>query len=250
MMDSLSRPQSVLLLGATSDIGQAICRAWAGSLIRVQLAGRPSPGRDALVEEWNSRGVAASALDFDADAPETHAAVIAGAFAAGDVDVVVLAFGALGDQASAEADPAEAARTVTTTYVGAVSTGLAVASALEAQGHGALVVLSSVAGQRARRSNYVYGSAKAGLDTFARGLADRLHGSGAHVLIVRPGFVHSAMTAGLEPAPLAVTPDQVAEVVVHALARGRGVVYAPGAMRVVMAGLRAVPGPLFRRLPI
>lgn len=250
MMDALNRPQSVLLLGATSDLGQAICRRWEGSLTRLLLAGRPTPRRDELVEQWRARGVDAVAIDFDAADPQTHEAIVAEAFAGGDVDVVVLAFGVLGDQAAYEADPAAAAADAITNYAGAVSSGLAAAAELERQGHGALVVLSSVAGLRARRSNYVYGSTKAGLDALANGLADRLAGSGAHVLIVRPGFVRTSMTEGLPEAPLAVDADQVADAVVAALAKHRRVVYVPAAMRAVMLALRAVPGPIFRRLPL
>ena len=249
-MDALGRPGSVLLLGATSDIGQAIARRWADSLVRIVLAGRPSPEREAVAAQWSARGIRVEVVDFDAAAPGTHAELVDGIFAGGDIDVVLLAFGVLGDQAGFEADPATAAAAATVNFSGAMSSALAVASALEAQGHGHLVVLSSVAGLRARRSNYVYGATKAGLDTLASGLADRLHGSGCHVMIVRPGFVSTSMTEGLDPAPLAVTADEVAEAVIHGLARSRRVVYVPAAMRVVMLGLRALPGSVFRRLPI
>lgn len=249
-MDALNRPQSVLLLGATSELGQAICQRWADSLTRLVLAGRPSQRRTELVAAWRDTGVHAVGVDFDASNTASHAAIVADAFAEGDLDVVVLAFGVLGDQASFEADPAAAAEAATTNFAGAVSSGLAVATALEAQGHGALVVLSSVAGLRARRSNYVYGSTKAGLDALSNGLADRLAGSGCHVLIVRPGFVRTAMTRDLPEAPLAVEPDDVARAVVSGLARGRRVVYVPAAMRVAMLALRALPGPVFRRLPL
>ncbi|MGB8021841.1 MAG: SDR family NAD(P)-dependent oxidoreductase [Candidatus Nanopelagicales bacterium] len=249
-MDSLGRPQSVLLLGATSDIGQAICRRSSGSLSRLLLAGRPSAERDALVGRWQGQGVATTAVDFDASVPADHERLIHEAFASGDIDLVVLAFGVLGDQAALESDPAAAAAAVSANYVGAVSSGLAVASELEAQGHGVLVVLSSVAGERARRSNYIYGSSKAGVDVLANGLADRLHGSGAHVLIVRPGFVRTSMTSGMRGGPLAVGAEDVAEVVVRGIARGSRTVYVPAAMRLVMLGLRATPGPVFRRLPI
>lgn len=250
MMDSLGRPQSVLILGATSDIGQAICRRWSGSLTRLLLAGRPSAERDALVARWQQQGVAASAVDFDAGVPADHEHLIHEAFADADIDVVVLAFGVLGDQAALEADPAAAAAAVSANYVGAVSSGLAVATELEAQGHGVLVALSSVAGERARRSNYIYGSSKAGVDVLANGLADRLLGSGAHVLIVRPGFVRTPMTAGRRGGPLAVVAEDVADAVVRGLSRGSRTVYVPRAMRLVMLGLRATPGPIFRRLPI
>ena len=137
----------------------------------------------------------------------------------------------------------------TTNYVGAVSVSLAVARLLRRQGHGTLVVLSSVAGERVRKANFIYGSSKAGLDGFAQGLGDSLAGSGASVLIVRPGFVHSKMTAGMDAAPLATTPQKVAEATVAALASGRQIVWVPGALRLVMAVFRHLPRAVFRRLP-
>jgi decaprenylphospho-beta-D-erythro-pentofuranosid-2-ulose 2-reductase len=133
---------------------------------------------------------------------------------------------------------------------GAVSISLAVAQRLRAQGHGRLVVLSSVAGERVRKANFVYGATKAGLDGFAQGLGDSLEGSGAAVVVVRPGFVHSTMTAGLDPAPFATTPDAVAEATVAGLRRGRRTVWAPGILRVVFSVLRHLPGPVWRRLPL
>ena len=168
----------------------------------------------------------------------------------GDLDVVVLAFGVLGDQATFDADPVAAAAAVTTNYSGAVSVGLAVARRLRTQGHGDLVVLSSVAGERVRRANFVYGSSKAGLDAFAQGLGDSLVGSGASVLVVRPGFVASSMTAGLDPAPMSTTPEAVAAAVVKGLRAGRRTIWVPGALRFVFAVFRHLPGPVWRRMPL
>jgi len=125
-----------------------------------------------------------------------------------------------------------------------------VAEQLRAQGHGTLVVLSSIAGERARRSNYVYGSSKAALDAFAQGLSDRLVDSGVRVMIVRPGFVHTKMTAGETPPPLATTPGVVADSVIEGLAAGRPIVWVPSMLRPVMSVLRHLPRPVFRRLPI
>jgi decaprenylphospho-beta-D-erythro-pentofuranosid-2-ulose 2-reductase len=113
-----------------------------------------------------------------------------------------------------------------------------------------LVVLSSVAGERVRRANFVYGATKAGLDGFAQGLGDSLVGTGARVLVVRPGFVHSAMTKGMKAVPFATTPDRVAVITAGALRAGRRTVWAPGILRYVFSILRHVPGPIWRRLPL
>lgn len=252
MMDALGEPQAVLVLGGTSEIALATVRALPRRrLRRVVLAGRPSAARDAAVTALAAEGVSGvEAVDFDAADTTQHAAIIDAVFDGGDIDVVLLAFGVLGDQAEAEADPDAAVAVATVNYTGAVSAGLRVATRLRQQGHGTLVVLSSVAGDRARRSNFVYGSTKAGLDAFAQGLGDALHGTGARVLIVRPGFVRTRMTTGLDEAPMTIDPQDVAQIIVTALRKGKETVYAPGPLRFVMMGLKSVPRPLFRKLPI
>jgi decaprenylphospho-beta-D-erythro-pentofuranosid-2-ulose 2-reductase len=252
MTDALARPTSILLLGGTSEIGLATLRALASpALRRVVIAARPSAARDDVVHSLTGSGInGVVAQDFDASDTDAHDAMLADAFAAGDIDVVIVAFGVLGDQQEYEDHPDQAVDAAQVNYVGAVSVCLRTARLLTAQGHGSLVVLSSVAGERARRSNFVYGSTKAGLDALASGLADSLHGTGARVLIVRPGFVRTSMTEHLEPAPLAVTADQVAQAVVSGLRRRATVVYAPATLRVVMSALRHVPRSVFRRLPI
>jgi decaprenylphospho-beta-D-erythro-pentofuranosid-2-ulose 2-reductase len=121
---------------------------------------------------------------------------------------------------------------------------------MSAQGHGTIVLLSSVAGERARQSNYMYGSSKAGVDAFAQGLGDSLAGTGVQVMVVRPGFVKTKMTAGRDPVPFSTTADAVAGEVVKGLARGSHTVWAPPVLRLVMSVLRHVPRPLFRRLPL
>lgn len=252
MMDALGEPQGVLVLGGTSEIALATVRALPRArLRRVVLAGRPSSARDEAVAALTAEGIAGvEAVDFDAADTAQHAAVIDAVFDAGDIDIVLLAFGVLGDQDEAEANPDAAVTVATVNYTGAVSAGLRVAARLRQQGHGTLVVLSSVAGDRARRSNFVYGSTKAGLDAFAQGLGDALHGTGARVLIVRPGFVRTRMTTGLDEAPMTINPQDVAQIIVTALRKGKETVYAPGPLRFVMMGLKSVPRPLFRKLPI
>lgn len=248
----MGRPQSLLVLGGSSEIANAVVRAFrTTALQRVVLAGRPGPKLVEAASALVASGVAGvTTAPFDANHTDSHDAVLDSAFGAGDIDVVLLAFGVLGDQTTFESDPDLAVEAAQVNYVGAVSVGLRVANRLRTQGHGTLVVLSSVAGERARRSNFVYGSTKAGLDLLATGLADALHGSGARVLVVRPGFVRTGMTAGRPAAPLAVSSEQVAAAVVAGYRSGRELVYVPAAMRWVMAGLRHLPRPLFRRLPL
>lgn len=252
MTDALDRPTSMLVLGGTSEIALATVLALRSpALRRVVLAARPSTQRDDAVADLTAAGVqGVTTVDFEAADTASHETLLDAAFAAGDLDVVLVAFGVLGDQEDFEANPDHAVEAAQVNYVGAVSVCLRSAHLLRAQGHGSLVVLSSVAGERARRSNFLYGSTKAGLDALASGLADSLVDSGARVLIVRPGFVRTGMTSHLEPAPLSVTAEQVAEAVVTGLRRRSTVVYAPGAMRFVMSGLRHLPRPVFRRLPI
>ncbi|MEU2424645.1 decaprenylphospho-beta-D-erythro-pentofuranosid-2-ulose 2-reductase [Streptomyces sp. NPDC007851] len=251
MKDAFGMPQSLLVLGGTSEIALATARRLIARRTRtVWLAGRPSPALEQAAAHLRTLGPDVHTVPFDALDPESHEAALGKVFAEGDVDVVLLAFGVLGDQATDEREPLSAVRVAQTNYTGAVSAGLVSARALQAQGHGSLVVLSSVAGERARRSNFIYGSSKAGLDAFTQGLGDALHGTGVHVMVVRPGFVRSKMTEGLEEAPLATTPEAVATAIETGLRRRSEVVWVPGALRVVMSALRHAPRSVFRRLPI
>jgi decaprenylphospho-beta-D-erythro-pentofuranosid-2-ulose 2-reductase len=251
MKDAFGTPQSLLLLGGTSEIGLATARRLiARRTHTVWLAGRPSPGLEAAAAELRNLGAQTRIVAFDALVPTAHAAVLGKVFAEGDIDMVLLAFGVLGDQTNDEAEPLAAVRVAQTNYTGAVSASLVCAGALQSQGHGSIVVLSSVAGERTRRANFIYGSSKAGLDAFAQGLGDALHGTGVHVMVVRPGFVRTKMTAGLDEAPLATTPEAVAAAIELGLRRRSGTVWVPGTLRAVMSALRHVPRPLFRRLPL
>ncbi|AJP03459.1 short-chain dehydrogenase [Streptomyces cyaneogriseus subsp. noncyanogenus] len=251
MKDAFGIPQSLLVLGGTSEIALATARRLVARRTRtVWLAGRPSPALEQAAAGLRALGAEVRTVAFDALDPESHEAVLGKVFAESDIDLVLLAFGILGDQAHDEREPVSAVRVAQTNYTGAVSAGLVSAAALQAQGHGSLVVLSSVAGERARRANFIYGSSKAGLDAFAQGLGDALHGTGVHVMVVRPGFVRSRMTAGLEEAPLATTPEAVATAIELGLRRRSETVWVPGALRLVMSAVRHLPRAVFRRLPV
>lgn len=253
MKDALGRPQSLLLLGGSSDIGLATARALVARRARtVVLAGRRPDALEAPAAELRDLGAERVAtLAFDADDTASHGGFADDAFSRhGDIDVVLVAFGVLGDQRQAEEDPQEAVDVLRTNLVGAASIGLHAARHLRRQGHGTLVALSSVAGERVRRSNFVYGASKAGFDAFFQGLGDSLVGSGVSVLIVRPGFVHTKMTAGREPLPLATTPEKVAGVIVSAIEEGAEEAWAPPPLRYLMIGVRHLPRAAFRRLKV
>ncbi|MFI6419813.1 decaprenylphospho-beta-D-erythro-pentofuranosid-2-ulose 2-reductase [Streptomyces sp. NPDC050842] len=253
MKDAFGTPQSLLVLGGTSTIGLATARRMIARGVRtVWLAGRPSPALTAAADSLRALGTDVRTVPFDALDTESHEERLGKIFTEGPIDVVLLAFGVLGDQAHDEADPVAAARVAQTNYTGAVSAGLVCAGALQAQGHGSLVVLSSVAGERARRGDFIYGSSKAGLDVFAQGLGDALYGTGVHVMVVRPGSVRSTAAAGrARPrARLSATPEAVATAIELGLRRRSETVWVPGTLRMVMAAVRHVPRPLFRLLPV
>lgn len=247
MRDALDGFGSMLVLGGTSEIGLAIVRRLADARTRrIVLAGRPSAALDAAAAALP----AATTEAFDARDTESVPAVLGRVWAGGDVDLVIAAAGVLGDDAVTRADPGAAVALWRVNFTGLGAAILEAAARLRDQGHGTLVVLSSVAGERARAANFVYGASKAGLDALAQGLGDALHGTGVRVLVVRPGYVHTRMTRGIPAPPLSTTPDAVADRVAAALGRGSHTVWAPPAMRWVMSAVRHLPRPVFRRLPL
>jgi decaprenylphospho-beta-D-erythro-pentofuranosid-2-ulose 2-reductase len=216
----------------------------------VLLAARNPDQARPLAEELRVLGADADVIAFDARATAAHEELARTAFdRIGDIDVVLVAFGTLGADAGLASDPEAIAAVLQTNFVGAASAIVPIARRMVDQGHGTIVVLSSVAGERARKSNFVYGASKAGLDAFAQGLGDALAATGVTVMVVRPGFVHTKMTAGLRPAPLSTTPEAVAAAIVDGLARRSEIVWTPPVLRVVMSLLRHLPRALFRRLP-
>jgi decaprenylphospho-beta-D-erythro-pentofuranosid-2-ulose 2-reductase len=251
--DAIGNVQRILILGGTSEIALATVRRMTRERrgVRVTLAARKSDRRADAAADLRAAGLDVDELDFEATERDSYEGAIASAFEqGGDVDVVMVAFGLLGDQERAWRDLDAALDLVQVNYTAAVGCGVLVAERMRAQGHGTIIAMSSVAGERPRRSNFAYGSTKAGMDAFYTGLGDAVADDGVHVLVVRPGFVRSRMTAGLSAAPLSQTPDQVAEIIVAGLRAGRLTVWAPSAMRWVMTALRHVPRPIFRRLPV
>lgn len=246
---------TVLVLGGRSEIGVALARRLVadGRASTVVLAARRAGELTEESRTITSAGPASVAtVEFDADDVAAHAAVLdAVEREHGAPDTVVVAFGILGDQRRAEDDAEHALAVVHTDYTAQVGVLTRVAARMRARGRGEIVAFSSVAGWRVRRANYVYGSAKAGLDGFSTGLADALRGTGVHLTLVRPGFVIGRMTAdsGLSPAPLSSTPEQVADAVADGMGRGRDVVWVPATLRLLAVVMRVLPAAVWRRMP-
>jgi decaprenylphospho-beta-D-erythro-pentofuranosid-2-ulose 2-reductase len=251
MKNALGAVQTALVLGGRSEIGLATVRKLVGHGCDTVLLGvrDPSAVEEQVRELTEAGATTVKAIAFDAADTASHLSTIEKCFAEHpDIDLVLIAFGVLGHGAGLDTEPDAAVAAVVTNYVGAVSSGLAAGQCLRQQGHGTIVVLSSVAGERARRSNFVYGSSKSGLDAFAQGLGDALAGSGVRVLVVRPGFVHSKMTNGLDPAPFATTPEAVADAIMDALASGKEIVWVPATLRWVAMVFHLLPRPLWRKV--
>ena len=252
VLDATGRPRSLFLLGGTSDIALAVAERYASRVpgLRVVLAARPGERRDSAVTRLAGVGCDVHAVDLEARSVDSHEDAVRAAAALGDIDVAVVAYGLLGDNERAWTDVAAGTELAEVNFVGPLAAGILLGERVREQGHGVVVALSSVAAERPRRSNFVYGATKAGTDAFFTGLGEALREHGGHVLVVRPGFVRSKMTAGLEPAPLATDPGRVADAVLAAVDARREQVWVPGAMRGVMVVLRHLPRPVFRRLPI
>ncbi len=239
-----------MLLGGRSEIGIELARRLAPGATVILAARKADQLADQIAAVRAAGAVAVHTQEFDADDLDSHGPLVASTVADhGPIDTAVLAFGILGDQARAETDAAHAVAVIHTDYVAQVSLLTHLAAAMRQAGRGSLVVFSSVAGVRVRRANYVYGSAKAGLDGFANGLADALHGTGVALLIARPGFVIGRMTQGMTPAPLSSTPEQVAAATARALGKGRRTVWIPWPLRPMFFAMRLLPQFIWRRLP-
>ena len=253
MIDATGQPQSVLVLGGASEIAQALVDRLTegGRCQTVALAGRSSARLTEAARHVEGRGVkTVETIEFDVADVGGHRKLIDATFdRLGDFDLVVAAAGQLGNQEALEHDPEGTAALLTANFTGLAAALVAVADRLRRQGHGQIVVLSSVAGDRPRRANFIYGSSKSGLDAFACGLGDALLPTGVGVTVVRPGFVVGRMTAGMQPAPFATTPEAVAEAIAGAIRRRADVVYVPTVLRWVFAVMRVLPRALWRRMP-
>ena len=250
-MNAVVDVETAVILGGTSEIGvqtaKALIRAGAR---RVVLAGRDLPAMEAVAAGMRDGGdVDVTVVAFDAADVDSHEDLVGALFAElGDIDLTLLAFGVLGDQLQAEEDGAAALDVMRTNLDGVVSVAVPLARRMRAQGHGHLVLLSSVAAERPRRGNFVYGASKAGADAFFQGLADSLEGTGVHAMVVRPGRVRTRMTAGMPDIPFTTDPDRVAHDILAGLRRGSHTIWSPPVLRAVMFGMRHLPRPIFRRV--
>lgn len=238
---------NVLVLGATSAIAQAAARVWARRGAQLFLVARNGARLSAVAEDLTARGAKVLTLAQDLDDSAQHEALVENALLAlGEVDVVLLAQGVLGDTAATERDPAAAEQVLRTNLVAPVR--LLTLFAQRLRKGATIVALSSVAGDRGRAKNGVYGASKAGLDAFLSALRQRLGERGIQVVTAKPGFVDTPMTAGMKKSPLFSSAESVGRGIVRAVDRRRDVVYLPWWWRGVMWLVRAIPEAFFRRM--
>jgi short-subunit dehydrogenase len=239
-----------LIFGATSAIARNTARLYARDGDRLFLAGRNAEKIQAVARDLLVRGAGkADYFTADLDDIDLHETVIRKAVESlGGLDTVLIAFGTLSDQKACEQDYRLAEREIRTNFLSVVSLLTSIANLFERQGGGSIAVISSVAGDRARRSNYVYGTAKGAVSLFLQGLRNRLHHKGVHVLTVKPGFVDTPMTAHLRKNALFARPEDVARGIYRAMAEKKDVVYLPGYWRFIMAVVRHIPESGFKRL--
>ncbi|MCS4492164.1 decaprenylphospho-beta-D-erythro-pentofuranosid-2-ulose 2-reductase [Corynebacterium sp. ES2794-CONJ1] len=252
MLNAVGQAQSILLLGGTSEIGLAIVKEFLDKgPAKVILAARDkSPRLDIAVNDvkaWGAQEV--EVINFDATDFDSHPAVIDQAFAGGDIDVAIVAFGTLGDQEALWQDQKLAVDSAQTNFTAAVSVGVLLGEYLKKQGHGNLIALSSVAGQRVRRSNFVYGAAKAGFDGFYVNLGVALREFGVRVLVVRPGQVRTKMSAEAGEAPLTVNREDVAKATFNAVVAKKDAIFVHPLFQYVSLVFKVIPQAIFRKLP-
>ncbi|MCQ9352843.1 decaprenylphospho-beta-D-erythro-pentofuranosid-2-ulose 2-reductase [Corynebacterium sp. 153RC1] len=252
MLNAVGQAQNIVLLGGTSEIGLAIVSEFLKKgPAKVTLAAREdSPRIEAAREEITAAGASeVKVVPFDATNFASHQEAVDEAFADGDVDVAIVAFGSLGDQEQLWQDQQAAVASAETNFTAPVSVGVLLGQKFKEQGHGSIVALSSVAGQRVRRSNFVYGAAKAGMDAFYLNLGEALREHGVNVLVVRPGQVRTKMTEGMSEAPLTVNREDVAKATVQAVLDKRGAIFVHPLFEYVSLAFKFIPQAIFRKLP-
>ncbi|MFV8382356.1 decaprenylphospho-beta-D-erythro-pentofuranosid-2-ulose 2-reductase [Corynebacterium hindlerae] len=247
MLNAVGKPQHIVLFGGNSDIGLAIVEEFLDrGAAKVTLANRTRPEK--AIEAVEKRGGTAEFIEFDAVDFDSHPAVFEQI--TGDIDVAIVAFGVLGDNEEQWQNQAKAVEAAQINFTGAVSVGTLLAERLKKQQHGTIVALSSVAGVKVRRSNFVYGSTKAGFDGFFTQLGEALREFGVNVLVVRPGQVRTKMSAGVKEAPLTVNREDVAKAVVAGVLDRKSELWVHPAFQAVMLVLQHIPKPIFRKLPL
>lgn len=252
MTERNSNAPGLLILGATSAMAQATARRYAPTGGRLFLAARDPDKLESVARDMKSRGAAeVTSRVFDATNADDHTRVVNEAKETlGNIDIALIAFGTLPEQENCESEAQQARDALDVNFVSAVSLLTPLANLMEKQGHGSIAVISSVAGDRGRRSNYVYGSAKAGLSAFCEGLQIRLAASGVKLLVVKPGLVTTPMTAHLDKSPLWAEPARVGKDIERAIARGRRTIYTPWFWRCIMWIIKSIPPAIFAKLPL
>lgn len=240
----------VLILGAASGMARAVARSFAEAGHPIQLAARNVARLENDASDLRTRyGTDVTLHEFDALALDSHAAFVNGLPAL--PDVAICAVGTMGTQEDSESDPLAAAQVMRANFEGPAAILSHLANAMEARGSGTLVGISSVAGDRGRASNYIYGSAKAGFTAFLSGLRNRLAKKGVHVVTVLPGFVKTAMLEGIEtPGPLTAEPEEVGAAILKAVQKKTNIIYTRSIWRIVMAVIRNIPEPVFKKTSI
>lgn len=244
--------QKVLIIGATSAIAEATARGFASRGDHLFLLARNAERLNSLLEDLRVRGAGrAQGAVFDANALHEHEHLLGEAMTSlGGLDTVLIAHGTLGEQKACEGSVELALQELQTNALSVIALLTRLANHFESQGYGSIAVISSVAGDRGRQSNYVYGTAKGALTLFLQGLRNRLHRYGVQVLTIKPGFVDTPMTAAFPKGPLWATPDKVAGDILDALDKRRDVLYTPGFWRLIMLIIRSIPEALFKRLSL
>jgi short-subunit dehydrogenase len=240
-----------IILGATSSMARALSRALAERGDSLLLAGRDMEDLKRQAADCLARGAPmAEAVAFDARKPETFAPLIQILSDQEGMLNAAVFVGSMPEQSAIDEDPGLIAGTVTDSFTGPAQFLQLMAPLMEARGGGAVVGVGSVAGDRGRLGNYVYGAAKAGFATYLSGLRNRLGRSGAHVVTVKPGFVDTAMTWGIEGMFLVAPPEKVAQDILRAVEKKKNVIYTPFFWRYIMLIIRSVPEPIFKKLSI